>query len=248
MLELEQKVALVTGATRGIGLATLLELGRQGATVVGTSTTEQGAQSISNTLEAQGLKGYGKVLNVTNQDQVKTCFDEIVKELGPIDILVNNAGITKDNLSMRLKEHEWDDVISVNLTSAFNISKLCLKPMMKARFGRIINISSVVGSTGNAGQTNYAASKAGLIGMSKSLALEVASRGITVNVVSPGFIDTDMTKDLAETQKQALLTQIPSGQLGQADDVAHAVAFLASNRAQYITGHTLHVNGGMFME
>lgn len=246
-MNLEGKVAIITGASRGIGQACLLELAKLGATVVGTATSEQGAEKISQFLEENGVKGFGRVLNVQDKDQIDALVKAVTQEVGAPTIIVNNAGITRDNLMLRMKDQEWDDIISTNLSGAFYLSRACLKPMMKARWGRIINISSVVGSTGNAGQTNYAAAKAGLIGMSKSLAQEVGSRGITVNVIAPGFIDTDMTRQLSDDQKEALLKGIPMNQLGQPEDIANAAAFLASDMARYVTGETIHVNGGMYM-
>lgn len=246
-MNLEDKIALVTGASRGIGQACLFQLGKMGATVIGTATTEQGAHKISQSLEEQGLKGYGRVLNVQDKEASAALVKEIVGQFGTVDILVNNAGITRDNLMMRMKDDQWDDVIATNLSGVFHLSKACLKPMMKAKFGRMINISSVVGTMGNAGQTNYAAAKAGLLGMTKSLAQEVGSRGITVNVISPGFIQTDMTNELNSTQQESLLNSVPLKALGQPQDIANAVAFLASDMASYITGETLHVNGGMLM-
>lgn len=237
---MEGKTALVTGASRGIGRAIALQLGQMGATVVGTATTQQGAENISRYLEQQGLKGYGMVLNVTDTDP------EAIATLNP-QILVNNAGITRDNLLLRMKEEEWAAVLETNLTGMFRVTKACLKGMIKARWGRIVSISSVVGATGNAGQANYAATKAGMIAFSKSLAREIASRGITVNVVAPGFIQTDMTAALSPEQQQALLQTIPLGCLGQPEDIASAVGFLVSEQAKYITGETLHVNGGMYM-
>ncbi len=244
---LEGQIALVTGASRGIGEACMLQLGQWGATVIGTATSEEGANQISLNLEKHGLKGFGCVLNVQHKSESEALIKDIAERVGGVSILVNNAGITRDNLMVRMKDDEWDDSIATNLSGAFHLSKLCLKPMMKARFGRIINISSVVGSMGNAGQTNYAAAKAGLIGLTKSLAQEVGSRGITVNAVAPGFIDTDMTRKLSEDQQQSLLKDIPLNKLGQATDIAQAVAFLASEMANYVTGETLHVNGGMYM-
>lgn len=247
LLNLEGKIALVTGASRGIGQACLAKLGQLGATVIGTATSEEGAHQISQALEEQGLKGFGRVLNVQDKDASQGLIKEIVEQFGRLDIVVNNAGITCDNLMMRMKDDEWDQVISTNLSGVFHLTKACLKPMMKAKAGRIINISSVVGTTGNAGQTNYAAAKAGVIGMTKSLAQEIGSRGITVNVVAPGFIDTDMTRKLSDDQKAALLNSIPMNKLGQSTDIANTVAFLASDMASYITGETIHVNGGMHM-
>lgn len=244
---MEQEIALITGASRGIGQAIALGLGRAGATVIGTATSAAGAENISAYLREYKLKGTGMVLNVTEPAAVDAVVETINKDFGVPTILVNNAGITRDNLLMRMKEEEWADIISTNLTSVFRLSKACLRGMMKARKGRIISIASVVGATGNPGQANYAAAKAGIIGFSKSLAREVASRGITVNAVAPGFIDTDMTRVLPEEQKQQLLQQIPLQRLGQAAEIAATVVFLASPGAAYITGQTLHVNGGMYM-
>lgn len=241
---MQGKIALVTGATRGIGRAVAEELVSKGAFVIGTATSEKGADSISAYL---GEKGKGLVLNVADQASIDAVLEQIKQEFGDIDILVNNAGITRDNLLMRMKDEEWFDILQTNLSSVYHLSKAVLRTMMKKRFGRIINIGSVVGSMGNAGQTNYCAAKAGLIGFSKALAKEVASRGITVNVVAPGFIATDMTDVLSEELKNNLLTQIPAGRLGEPKDIAKAVAFLASEDASYINGTTLHVNGGMYM-
>ena len=238
------RIAFVTGATRGIGLAIAERLADAGAFVIGTATSETGAASIS---EKLGARGRGIVLDVTNAEAALAAVNAVVTEFGRIDILVNNAGITRDQLAMRMTDEAWDAVIATNLTAAFRLSRTVLRPMMKARFGRIINITSVVGAMGNAGQANYAAAKAGLIGMSKSIAREVASRNITVNCVAPGFIATAMPKGLSEEHKMALLAQIPAQRLGQTDDIAAAVAFLASEPAGYITGTVLHVNGGMFM-
>lgn len=240
---MQGKIALVTGATRGIGKAIAEELAAKGATVIGTATSEKGAESISAYL---GEHGKGLVLNVTDADSIEAVLAQIKADFGGIDILVNNAGITRDGLLMRMKEDDWFDIIQTNLTSVYRLSKAVLRPMMK-KGGRIVTIGSVVGSMGNPGQTNYCAAKAGLVGFSKSLAKEVASRGITVNVVAPGFIATDMTDELNEDQKQAILSQIPVGQLGSAQDIAKAVAFLASDDAKYITGETIHVNGGLYM-
>ena len=245
---LNGQVALVTGATRGIGQAIALELGRQGAVVAGTATSEAGAQAIGAYLLAAGIKGAGFAMNVNDAAQVEATLAAVQKQCGDIAILVNNAGITRDNLLLRMKEEEWDDIMSTNLKSVYRLSKLVLRPMMKARQGRIINITSVIGVMGNAGQTNYAAAKAGMIGFSKSLAREIGSRNITVNCVAPGFIDTDMTRDLDATQRAALIGQIPLARLGAVEDVAGAVAFLAGPAAAYITGATLHVNGGMLMD
>jgi len=245
---LKGQVALVTGATRGIGRAIALELGRQGALVAGTATSETGAAQIQGALRSAGVKGLGLVLDVNSAAQCETIVGTVQEALGAITILVNNAGITRDNLLLRMKDEEWDDIISTNLKSVYWLSKLVIRPMMKARGGRIINITSVVGVTGNAGQTNYAAAKAGMIGFSKALAREVGLRNITVNCVAPGFIDTDMTRALDENQRGALIDRIPLGRLGAVEDVAAAVAFLASPAAAYITGATLHVNGGMLMD
>jgi len=244
-MSLKDQVALVTGATRGIGRAIALRLAEQGATVIGTATSEAGAATISDFLAP--FNGVGKVLNVTDGDAITALVGEISKEYGAPTLLVNNAGITRDNLMMRMSDDEWDDIMTTNLKSVFRVSKACMRGMMKARQGRIISIASIVGAIGNAGQTNYSAAKAALGGFSKSLAREVASRGITVNVVAPGFIDTDMTKGLPEEQKTTLKNQIPLGRLGEPEDIAAAVAFLASPEASYMTGQTLHVNGGMFM-
>lgn len=245
---MEGKIALVTGASRGIGQAILHELARRGAHVIGTATSESGAAAIGEALAAAGLKGAGAVLNVTDPAQVDDAIEGILGRHGRIDILVNNAGITRDNLLMRMKDEEWGSIIETNLTSVFRLSRAVLRPMMKARYGRIIGIASVVGVSGNAGQTNYAAAKAGMIGFSKSLAQEVGSRGITVNCVAPGFIDTDMTRALPDAARQKLLERIPAGKLGTPEDIAHAVAYLASEGAAYVTGATLHVNGGMYMD
>jgi 3-oxoacyl-[acyl-carrier protein] reductase len=244
---LTNQIALVTGASRGIGRAIAYALGNQQAIVIGTATSEAGAQKISDEFKENGIKGTGMVLNVADPDSVKTCLKTIVEDYASPDILVNNAGITRDTLLMAMKDEQWDDVINTNLTSIFRMTKAIVRPMMKKRTGRIINISSVVGSTGNSGQTNYAAAKAGLVGFSKSLAREIGSRNITVNTVSPGFIDTDMTKELGDDQKKALTGQIPLGRLGSAEDIAAAVVFLASPSASYITGENIHVNGGMYM-
>ncbi|MDX1572677.1 MAG: 3-oxoacyl-ACP reductase FabG [Methylophaga sp.] len=246
-MSLQGKTALVTGATRGIGKAIALSLGEQGATVIGTATSENGAATISAFLQQAGINGKGVVLNVTDADAIEAVVSSIENEFAAPDILVNNAGITRDNLLMRMKDEEWDDIINTNLTPIFKLSKRCVRAMTKARWGRIINITSVVGVMGNAGQSNYAAAKAGVIGFSKSLAREVGTRGITVNSVAPGFIDTDMTKDLPEAHKTALLENVPVKRLGDAVEIAAAVSFLASPLAGYITGETLHVNGGMYM-
>ncbi|NOV27441.1 3-oxoacyl-ACP reductase FabG [Cupriavidus necator] len=244
---LDNQIALVTGASRGIGRAIALELARQGATVIGTATSEAGAASITGYLGAEGLKGKGAVLNVNDAAACDALIEEIVKSHGGIGVLVNNAGITQDQLAMRMKDEDWLAVIQTNLTSVFRLSRAVLRPMMKARQGRIINITSVVGSVGNPGQMNYSAAKAGVAGMTRSLAAEIGSRNVTVNCVAPGFIDTDMTKALSEEQHASLKTQIPLGRLGQPEDIANAVAFLAGPQAAYITGTTLHVNGGMYM-
>ncbi|MBN7837068.1 3-oxoacyl-ACP reductase FabG [Stenotrophomonas maltophilia] len=242
---LQGEIALVTGASRGIGAAIADLLAAQGAIVIGTATTESGAAAIGERLAAHG--GHGRALNVTDAAALDSVLDGIAKEFGPISILVNNAGITRDNLLMRMKDEDWASIIDTNLTSVFRTSKAVMRGMMKARKGRIINIASVVGVTGNAGQANYAAAKAGIIGFSKSLAKEIGSRGVTVNVVAPGFIDTDMTKALPEEARTALINDIALERLGSPEDIAHAVAFLASPAAGYITGETLHVNGGMYM-
>ena len=245
---MEGKIALVTGASRGIGQAILHELARRGAYAIGTATSAAGATAIGAALQAAGLRGEGRMLNVNEAVACDSLIDEIVKTHGRLDILVNNAGITRDTLLMRMKEEDWEAVIQTNLTSVFRLSKAAIKPMMKARAGRIVSIASVVGAMGNPGQTNYGAAKAGMMGFSKSLAREVGSRGITVNCVAPGFIDTDMTRALPEAQRLALQQHIPLGRLGGVDDIAQAVAFLASDGAGYITGETLHVNGGMYMD
>ena len=246
-MSFDNQIALVTGASRGIGKAIAEVLGRRGATVIGTATTETGAQAIGEALQAAGINGAGKVLDVTDPDSIVALIKDITDQYGAPGILVNNAGITRDNLLMRMKDDEWDEVIATNLTSAFRMSRACLKGMMKAKHGRIIMISSVIGATGNPGQANYAATKAGVIGFAKSLAREIGSRGITVNAVAPGFIDTDMTRALPDEQRNALLGQIPLARLGDVSDIANTVAFLASSDAGYITGETIHVNGGMYM-
>jgi 3-oxoacyl-[acyl-carrier protein] reductase len=245
---LEAKVALVTGASRGIGRAIAVALARAGATVVGTATSEAGAASVREALARGSLSGTGLVMNVNSPAEVDAGLAALRSQFGEVAILVNNAGITRDNLLLRMKDDEWDDLISTNLKSVYRLSKAVLRAMTKARYGRIINITSVIGSTGNAGQTNYAAAKSGVVGFSKALAREVGSRNITVNCVAPGFIDTDMTRALSEDQKKNVLAQIPLGRLGDVEDVAQAVLFLASAHASYITGSTLHVNGGMHME
>ena len=243
----EQRIALVTGASRGIGQAIAEALGKNGCTVIGTATTENGADAISAHLQELGISGEGMRLDVTDPESVDAVIKAIVAAYTTPAILVNNAGITRDNLLMRMKEEEWQTIIDTNLTSVYRVSKACLRGMMKARFGRIINIASVVGASGNAGQTNYSAANAGIFGFSKSLAREVGSRGITVNAVAPGFIDTDMTRDLPDEQRKALLDTIPLGRLGSPQEIAAVVAFLASEPAGYVTGETLHVNGGMYM-
>jgi 3-oxoacyl-[acyl-carrier protein] reductase len=242
------KVALVTGASRGIGRAIAVTLGRAGATVAGTATSDAGAAGISEYLRKEGLKGAGFKLNVNDTAQTEDVVGRIESEHGPVAILVNNAGITRDNLLLRMKDAEWDEIMDTNLKSVFRMSKLVIRSMIKARFGRIINITSVVGSMGNAGQVNYAAAKAGVVGFSKSLAREVGSRNITVNCIAPGFIDTDMTRGLPDDQKNALLVHVPLGRFGKVEEIAAAAAFLASDGAAYVTGNTLHVNGGMYMD
>ncbi|QIK38073.1 3-oxoacyl-ACP reductase FabG [Caldichromatium japonicum] len=241
------EIALVTGASRGIGRAIALALAKEGATVAGTATTPAGAKRIEQMFAESGQTGIGVVLDVTDLQSIAATLEEVESRLGAPAILVNNAGITRDTLLLRMKDEDWEAVIDTNLTAIYRLSKACLRPMTKARNGRIINIASVVGAMGNAGQTNYAAAKAGMIGFTKSLAREVGSRGITVNCVAPGFIDTDMTKELPEAHRQSLLGAIPLGRLGQPEEVAAAVVFLASAGAAYITGETLHVNGGMYM-
>ncbi|MGG4623305.1 3-oxoacyl-ACP reductase FabG [Serratia odorifera] len=243
-MSFEGKIVLVTGASRGIGQAIAESFVARGAKVIGTATSEKGAEAISDYL---GANGKGVMLNVVDAQSIDSVLASIRAEFGEIDILVNNAGITRDNLLMRMKDDEWQDILDTNLTSVFRLSKAVMRAMMKKRFGRIITIGSVVGTMGNAGQANYAAAKAGLIGFSKSLAREVASRGITVNVVAPGFIETDMTRALTEDQRAGILTSVPANRLGDAKEIASAVAFLASDEAGYITGETLHVNGGMYM-
>ena len=247
-MSLQGEIALVTGASRGIGMSIARVLGAQGATVIGTATSEKGAQAISDYLAEAGISGSGMALNVTDSDSVDATLKAITDQYGAVSILVNNAGITRDNLLMRMKDDEWLDIINTNLTSIYRLSKAVLRPMMKARKGRIISIASVVGISGNAGQTNYAAAKAGVIGFSKSLAREVGSRGITVNVVAPGFIDTDMTRELPDEVKTNLLKSIPLDRLGQPEEIAAAVGFLASPTSAYITGETINVNGGMVMD
>jgi 3-oxoacyl-[acyl-carrier protein] reductase len=247
MMNLSDKVALVTGASRGIGAAIAEQLGKAGAIVIGTATSTSGAEKISARFAEIGIRGAGKVLNVTDADSVATLLKEVGDEFGAPAILVNNAGITKDNLLMRMSDEEWFDVINTNLSAIYRLSKGVLRGMMKARWGRIINISSVVGAMGNPGQSNYAATKAGVAGFARSLAAEVGSRNITVNTVAPGFIDTDMTKVLPEEQKQQLMSRIPLGRLGAPEEIASVVVFLASDAGAYISGETIHVNGGMYM-
>lgn len=244
---MSERIALVTGATRGIGRAIALELAKQGATVIGTATSAEGAAAIDAYLSDAGAKGKGVQLNVTDDAQTDAVLAQIAKDFGDITILVNNAGITRDQLLMRMKDEEWDAIMQTNLRPVFRISRALMRGMMKARWGRIINIASVVGASGSPGQTNYAAAKAGMMGFARSLAREVGSRNITVNCVAPGFIDTDMTKGLADEYKQQLLAQIPLGRLGDVQDIADAVGFLASDKAAYVSGQTLHVNGGMYM-
>ena len=243
---LEGKIVLVTGATRGIGKAIALTLGSSGATVIGTATSKAGADNISKMLVDNQILGKGIVLDVKNNDQIASLGEGIQKDFGSIDILVNNAGITRDNILLRMKEDEWEDIINTNLSSVYKMSKSVLRGMIKKRSGRIISITSVVGAMGNAGQSNYAAAKAGMIGFTKSLAREVGVRGITVNAIAPGFIETDMTDSLPDDQKEALASQIPMGRLGTTDEIAQAVLFLAGDGGSYITGQTLHVNGGMY--
>jgi|SRR5210317_388326 3-oxoacyl-[acyl-carrier protein] reductase len=244
---LKNKISLVTGASRGIGAAIAIELAKCGASVIGTATSEKGAEIIKKSFEINKVKGQAMVLDVNSNASIETLMDKINEEFGTVDILINNAGITRDTLLMRMKEEDWDAVISTNLKSVYKLSQAVLRGMMKNRSGRIINISSVVGHMGNAGQTNYAAAKAGINGFTKSLAQEVGSRGITVNAIAPGFIDTDMTRALDDTQRESLLKHIPLAKLGQPQDIAQAVCFLASDAANYITGETIHVNGGMLM-
>ncbi|WP_090316319.1 3-oxoacyl-ACP reductase FabG [Nitrosomonas oligotropha] len=245
---LENKITLITGASRGIGQAIAIKMGQSGAVVIGTATTENGAGAINQYLEKSGIKGMGIALNVNDAEQINHTLQTIREKFGEVEILVNNAGITRDNLLVRMKDEEWDDILETDLKSVFRLSRAVLRAMMKARYGRIINISSVVGAMGNLGQTNYAAAKAGIFGFSKSLAREVGSRNITVNCVAPGFIDTDMTRALADEFQQSLIQHVPLGRLGRPEEVASAVTFLASSAAGYITGTTLHVNGGMYMD
>ena len=243
---LDGKIVLVTGATRGIGKAISLPLGKAGATVNGTATSEAGANNVSQMLDDEKISGKGIVLDVTDNDQISKLDETIKKDFGSVDILINNAGITRDNILLRMKEDEWEDIINTNLSSIYKMSKSVLRGMIKKRSGRIISITSVVGAMGNAGQTNYAAAKAGIIGFTKSLAREVGVRGVTVNAIAPGFIETDMTDSLPQDQKEALASQIPMGRLGTVDEVAQTVLFLAGDGGSYITGQTLHVNGGMY--
>jgi 3-oxoacyl-[acyl-carrier protein] reductase len=247
MISLDNEIALVTGASRGIGKAIALALGKCGATVVGTATSSKGSEDISNYLKTNNISGQGMVLNVTDQSSVDELMSVLEKSLGAPSILVNNAGITRDNLLLRMKESDWDEIMDTNLKSLYRMTKACMRPMTKARKGSIVNITSVVGAMGNIGQSNYAAAKAGVIGFTKAMALELAGRNVTVNAVAPGFIDTDMTRALSDEHKQALVSRIPLGRLGQPEDIGNAVAFLASPAAAYITGVTLHVNGGMYM-
>lgn len=246
-MSLENRIALVTGASRGIGRAIATGLGAAGATVIGTATSEIGAQNISNFLGELGIKGIGVVMDVSDAGSVEETFNVLTEAYGMPAVLVNNAGITRDNLLMRMKDDEWETIIATNLSSVYRLSRACLRGMMKARWGRVVSITSVVAATGNPGQVNYAAAKAGIEGFTRALAREVASRGITVNAVAPGFIDTDMTRSLPEEQRQMLLRQIPVGRLGKPEEVAAAVGFLVSAQAAYVTGQTLHVNGGMYM-
>ena len=243
---LDGKIVLVTGATRGIGKAIALTMGKAGATVIGTATSEAGANNVSQMLDDEKISGKGIVLDVTDNDQISILNEVIKKDFGSVDILVNNAGITRDNILLRMKEDEWEDIINTNLSSVYKMSKSVLRGMIKKRSGRIISITSVVGAMGNAGQSNYGAAKAGIIGFTKSLAREVGVRGVTVNAIAPGFIETDMTDSLPQDQKEALASQIPMGRLGTVDEVAQTVLFLAGDGGSYITGQTLHVNGGMY--
>jgi 3-oxoacyl-[acyl-carrier protein] reductase len=247
MQKLENDIAIVTGASRGIGRAIALELGRRGALVIGTATSQPGAEAIGSYLGAEGVRGRGAVLNVADPESVERFIEDVTKAEGTPTILVNNAGITRDNLLLRMKEEEWAQVLDTNLTSVFRMTKACLRGMTKARRGRIINIASVVGASGNPGQTNYVSAKAGMVGFTKALALEVASRQITVNAVAPGFIETDMTQKLTDEQRAALVARIPLARIGRPEDIASAVAFLASPEAGYITGSTVHVNGGLYL-
>ncbi|MDW3094468.1 MAG: 3-oxoacyl-ACP reductase FabG [Gammaproteobacteria bacterium] len=245
---LDKKVTLVTGASRGIGKSIAIELGKDGARVIGTATSEKGAKNITDYLTQEGIDGVGMVLDVRSSESIDQCMSDIKAQYGNVDILVNNAGITRDTLLMRMKLDQWEEVYETNLRSVFLLSKACLRGMMKNRAGRIINISSLVGTTGNPGQSNYASTKAGMVGFTKSLAREVANRGVTVNCVAPGFIATDMTDELSDEQKQQILATIPMGKLGEVEDIAKAVKYLASDDSAYITGHTMHINGGLHME
>jgi len=245
-MSLEGKIALVTGASRGIGQEIALTLGNAGATVIGTATSDKGAEAISSTLKESNIAGQGLTLNVTNNDQITEVMAAIADNYGAVDILINNAGITRDNLLMRMKEDEWDEIMNTNLASVYKMSKAVLRGMMKKKAGRIISITSVVGAMGNAGQTNYSAAKAGIMGFTKSLAREVGNRGITVNAVAPGFIQTDMTDALPDEQKEVLASQIPMGRLGSVDEIASTVLFLAGDGGSYVTAQTIHVNGGMY--
>ena len=247
MLDLQGQIALVTGASRGIGRSIALSMGRQGASIVGTSTSELGARGVTAALSDAGIEGRGTVLDVTHGKSVFSVVKQIEENFGPISILVNNAGITRDNLLLRMKDEEWDDILETNLSSVFRVTKACLRGMVRARRGRVITVTSIVGATGNPGQTNYAAAKAGLVGFTKSLASEVASRGITVNGIAPGFIETDMTSSLEQSRRDALVTAIPLGRLGVGEDVAAVAVFLASREASEITGQGIHVNGGLYM-
>lgn len=244
---LQGKIALVTGASRGIGQGIALALGREGATVIGTSTSEEGAKQITKAFEAENITGQGLMLDVASQESIETVLASIKEKYGVVSVLINNAAITQDNLLLRMKDDEWFKVIETNLNSVFRLSKICIRDMVKARWGRIINIGSVVGSMGNPGQTNYSATKAGVVAFARALACEVGARHITVNTVAPGFVDTDMTRKIPEQHREALLERIPLQRLGQVEDIASAVVFLASEKASYITGQTLHVNGGMYM-
>ena len=247
MFALQGEIALVTGASRGIGRSIALTMGQQGASIVGTSTSDLGAQGVTTALDEAGIDGKGAVLDVTHGDNVVNVVRQIEEDFGPVTILVNNAGITRDNLLLRMKDEEWDDILDTNLSSVFRVTKACLRGMTRARKGRVINVTSIVGATGNPGQTNYAAAKAGLVGFTKSLASEVASRGITVNAIAPGFIETDMTASLEQSRRDELATAIPLGRLGDGEDVAVVAVFLASPEASYITGQVIHVNGGLYM-
>ena len=247
MFALQGEIALVTGASRGIGRSIALTMGQQGASIVGTSTSDLGAQGVTTALDEAGIDGKGAVLDVTHGDNVVNVVRQIEEDFGPVSILVNNAGITRDNLLLRMKDEEWDDILDTNLSSVFRVTKACLRGMTRARKGRVINVTSIVGATGNPGQTNYAAAKAGLVGFTKSLASEVASRGITVNAIAPGFIETDMTASLEKSRRDELANAIPLGRLGVGKDVAVVAVFLASPEASYITGQVIHVNGGLYM-